>query len=267
MRRAVLMISVALILFSGIGATGLASAYSYVPPFHQAVSIPSYSFTNESMVLYVNDTYGFSNYTLTIYAGGNNVTGMSPIGSFHTFQATNPDFKVNFTAPEQAQTVYFTIISVANYGASNVSSKANYQLKIISPLVFHAEVTNKGTNPIHNLTLDFYLDGATLPIGDVVIPTLLPNQVVVANLTYPFQSMGSGEHTLKVTTQSPLVSINGNTGSSTSNFYYGTPPNYTWIYYIAAIVVVFMIFMALSSGRRPPAGSRPPKWRNRKKDK
>lgn len=257
----------ALLLLTSYAAVGTASAYSYVPPFNQSISASGYSFVGQNFTVYVNDTNGFANYSVTAYVAGNNLTGLSPTSSIHNFQASNPDFKFSVTSPSTSQTLYITIISAAQSGSTAVKSSQTIQVTIVDPIVFHAVVKNTGVSTVKNLTVNFYLDNSGSPIGNVTVKSIAPNQAVSVNFTYPLDPvkyLGNGEHTLKVTTGSQLISINGNIGSSTTTFYYGTPPNYNWIFYVAAIVVVFMVFLALSSGRKTTPGMRAPKWRKQK---
>lgn len=267
MKKTALIAIVSLLFLSSFAAVGVSSGYTYVPPFSQTATLPSYSFVNQNFTVYVNETYGFSNYTVTAYIGGENFTGASSQqSSLHYFSATNPDFKFNITAPAVAQTIYIKVIAAANYHNASVTSSKLYTVSISQPIVFHALISNKGVSTVHNLTINFYLDNSQFPSGQVTVASIAPNQVLEINYTYPFESLTHGEHTLKVTASSSAIQINGNSGSSISHFYFGSPPSYTWIYYIAAIVVVFMVFIALSAGRKTPSGMRPPpKWRKNNK--
>lgn len=264
MKKISLIAIISLLFLSSFAAMGVSSGYTYVPPFTQTAALPSYSFVNQNFTVYVNETFGFTNYTLTTYIGGENFTGSSQQSSLHYFHASNPDFSFNITSPPIAQTIYIKVVAAAQYQGANVISSATYTVAISEPIVFHAQIQNKGIATVHNLTLDFYLDNAQFPAGQVTVASVAPNQVVYVNFTYPHESLTQGEHTLTVTTKSTTIQINGNTGSSTSRFYYGTPPSYTWIYYVAVVVIIVMVFFALSAGRRPAAGMRPPKWRKNK---
>ncbi len=267
MRRSILIGILALFVLSSFATVGTASAYSYVQPFNQSVAVPTFSFVGQNFTVYVNDSYGFTNYTVTAYIAGNNLTGLSPSSSVHTFQANSPDFKFNVKSPLTSQAIYITIISAAQYGSVSVKTSNTYQVTVVDPIVFHAVVLNTGVTTVKNLTVDFYLDNSANPIGNVTVGSIAPNQAVSVNFTYPLDPvkyLGTGEHTLKVSTSSSLISINGKSGASITTFYYGTPPNYNWIYYVAAIVVIFMVFLSLSAGRKPVPGMRAPKWRRQK---
>jgi hypothetical protein len=45
-----------------------------------------------------------------------------------------------------------------------------------------------------------------------------------------------------------------------TKFYYGTVPNYSWIYYVAGVVVVVMVIMAMGAGKRRNIPKKP-KWK------
>ncbi len=264
MKKISLIAVISLLFISSFAAMGVSSGYTYVPPFSQTTALPSYSFVNQNFTVYVNETFGFTNYTLTAYIGAENLSGSSQQASVHYFHASNPDFKFNVTAPATPQTVYIKVVAAAEYNGASVISSSTYSVTISQPIVFHAKIVNKGVSTVHNLTVDFYLDNSQFPAGHVTVASIAPNQVVYVNFTYPFESLTPGEHTLTVTTQSSLIQVNGDTGKSTSSFYYGTPPNYNWIYYVAVVVIIVMVFFALSAGRKPAAGMRPPKWRRNK---
>lgn len=264
MRRSVIIGLLSLLVLSSFAAMGASSAYSYVQPFNQSVSSPSFSFVGQNFTVYVNDSYGFTNYSMSAYIAGDNLTGISPTSTIHNFQASSPDFKFTVTSPSASQTLYLTVVSSAQKGSSTVKTTSQIQLTIVNPIVFHAVILNTGVSSVRNLTVNFYLDSSTSPVGNVTVSSIAPNSAETVNFTYPLDPakfLGSGEHTLEVTTNSPLISINGQQGSSTTHFYYGTPPNYNWIYYVAAVVVVFMAFLAMSAGRRAKPGMRTPKWR------
>lgn len=265
MKKSVLIAIISILFLSSFAAMGVSSGYTYVPPFSQSTSLPSYSFVNQNFTVYVNETFGFSNYTLTAYIGGENFTGSSQQSSLHYFHASNPDFRFNISAPSVPQNIYIKVVAAAEYNGATVINTQSYTVAITVPIVFHAVIVNKGTSTLNNLTVNFYLDNSQFPSGHVNIASIGPNQIIDVNYTYPFESLKQGEHTLTVTASSSVIQVNGNTETSTSHFYYGTPPNYNWIYYVAVVVIIVMAFLVFSSGRKPAAGMRPPKWRRDKK--
>lgn len=264
MKKISLIAVISILFLSSFAAVGLSSGYTYVPPFSQTSALPSYAFVNQNFTVYVNETFGFTNYSLTVYIGGENLTGSSQQSSLYYTHATDPDFSFNITSPALTQKLYVKVIAAALYNGASVISSASYTVSITEPIVFHAQIQNEGVSTVHNLTIDFYLDNAQFPSGTVTVASIAPSQIIDVNLTYPHESISTGEHTITVTAPTSVIQVNGNAGSSTSKFYYGTPPNYSWIYYVAAIVVVVMVLFAMSAGRRPTAGMRAPKWRRNK---
>ncbi len=248
------LLIMALLAFSVVGA----SHAVYVPPMTPSVTIPAYVTTNQNFTVYVNETNGFSNYTVTLYLAGENLSGASPSFSYHNFQASNPDFKVSLRAPSTAQVLYINIISGANYGSKYVTEQKSFTVHVIEPIYFYAVVSNTGTSAIHNLTVDFSVDNQF--VGSTVATFIPAGGSVTVNFTYVNPYLTNGEHTLTVSVNNKAVSVDGSAAVYTTHFYYGKPPNYNWIYYVAAIVIAFMIFLALTAGRRSATPNRP-KWR------
>ncbi len=247
----------ALLAIFVIGLAGTSSA-TYIPPFSASVSLPSYATTGQNLTFYVNDSLGFNNYTVTVYISGENLTGASPSSSYHNFQKSNPDFSISLKMPSAPQTIYVTVVSGANYSSHYVHTSFSSSINVIPPIVFYATVTDTGSVAIHNLTVDFTVDGQF--VGSAVASYVPPGGSYTVNFTYVNPYLTDGEHTLTVSVNNPAVSIDGSSGTYTTHFYYGSPPNYDWIYYVAAIVVAFMIFLALTAGRRSNVPNRP-KWR------
>ncbi len=239
------------------------SSGPYPAIFSASVNYRSSVITNQNIHVYVNATYGFSNYNLTVYFAGENMTGFQPTDSFHQFSASSPYFIFNITAPSTPQTVFMHIVVTASNGTGTLTYSTQNEITVYSPIVLYAAVTNSGPVPLYNLTLQFFIDGSQR--STVTIPVIASHRTVKVNTTVvPVPALSKGKHTVtvKVSGNNPLVLINGEQATSySSSFYYGTPPNYTWIYYIAAAVVVFMAFLVFASGRRAPAGAMRPKWR------
>ena len=248
------IVLMALLAFSVVGV----SHASYVPPMTPTVTIPTYVTTNQNFTVYVNDTNGFSNYTVTVYLSGENLTGASPSFSYHNFQASNPDFRVSLKAPNVAQILYINIISGANFGSKYVTSQQSFNVHVIEPIHFYAVVRNTGSSGIHNLTVDFSVDNQF--VGSTVATFVPAGASVTVNFTYVNPYLTNGEHTLTVSVNNRAISVDGSAAVYTTHFYYGKPPNYNWIYYVAAIVIAFMIFLAMTAGRRSSVPNRP-KWK------
>lgn len=240
-----------------------ASSGPYPSIFSATVAYKSTLMTQQATEVYVNATYGFDNYNLTVYFAGENLTGFLPSNTYHQYSASNPYFTFNITAPATPQTMMFVVEMSATNANGNVTYTSTDSVHIVAPLKMFATITNSGPVPLNNVTLTFLIDGAVR--STVVVPTIASGKTVRVNTSIVVvPALSSGKHTLtvRVSGNNPLVLINGVQATSySSSFYYGTPPNYNWIFYIAAAVVAFMAFLVFASGRRLPAGAQRPKWR------
>ncbi len=259
MRKLVLSILLVAILLGSVLLV-TSSASGYAPPLSSTLSLPSYIGEGQNFTLYVSDTGGFSNYSVTVYLAGENMTGASPSFSYHNTSKL-PDFKVNITAPLYAETLYIQVFSTGDYNGKVVSSpKYNTSIKVITPIVFSAVLTNPGNGYVKNLTVDFYMDGTL--VHTETVSSIGPLKSVNVTYNYTNPSLSIGTHTLGVSTSNPLMEINGHTGTVSISFYYGSPPNYTWIYYVAGVVAVFMGLLAYGAGRRSKPKVSKPKWKS-----
>lgn len=233
------------------------------PTFSISAS-PSSGFVGVNQTFYVNGTEasGYSNYTIVAYVSGNNLTGMNPATSYENFYGSSNNFSIKMKAPTTAQTINVLVESFAQFEGTTVAAYENISVTIVNTLNFSAVVYNPTGITIRNLTVYFMLNGVT--IGDRTISNISSDQSATVNYSYvpnPSQ-FKHGEYTLEIKTNNPLVQSSTSTGS-VQKFYYGTPPNYNWVFYVAAIVIIVMVFLALSAGRRGggAAGLPSPKWR------
>lgn len=257
-RQALVISMVVLLVASGLlGMSATASAQSGL--YSSNVNTPYYVYTGQNFNLYVNDTYGFSNYTVAVYFAGDNLSGFSPTNTYNNYSASNPDFVIPITAPLAAQQLTMIVKTTAQSGSKTYSTSNQYTVQVISPIYLHAKVINKNHGPMYNVTVNFYVDNSF--VGSKTIPTLGAQQSYLVNYTWLAPYIKSGEHSLTVQVNNTLVSINNGGSSVTSHFYYGSPPNYNWIYYVVAAVGIFMLIMAMGAGRRPRVGERTPKWK------
>jgi hypothetical protein len=187
---------------------------------------------------------------------------MNPATSYEYFMGSASNFSIKLKSPTTAQTVRIMIVASAEFIGTTVTAYDNVSVTVVNTLNFSADVYNPSGITIRNLTVYFMLNGVT--IGDRVISNISSDKSATVNYSYvpnPSQ-FKHGEYTLEIKTNNPLVQSSTSPGS-VQKFYYGTPPNYNWIYYVAAIVIIVMVFLALSAGRRGggTAGMPAPKWR------
>lgn len=264
MRKALILTLILLVISSGsLAAVASAAPSSNNSVYTTQVNVPFNVYTGQGFFMYVNSTYGFTNYTVTVYFSGDNLTGFAPSNTFHNFSASNPDFVLEVTAPNVKQQMTFMVKTTADSSSGAKSFVSTYKINVIPPIYLHAAVTNKNTVSLYNVTVNFYVDNTY--VASRTITTIGAGQTQNLNYTWLAPYISNGEHTLEVQVNNTMLSINGGGNSVTTHFYYGNPPNYNWIYYIVAVVAIFMLVLAMGSGRRPKVGERRPKWRDTKK--
>src|SRR5579875_1276432 len=254
MRSPILILTLLALVFMAFAALPASSASG---GFNEDISAPSYVGAGQNFTITVNESKGYSNYTVVAYFGGENLSGFSQTSSYYNFLGNKTSVKITSTAPSAPGTIYVTIVSSADFQGFPVRTTQTVSIEVVQPLVFRVSVSNSDTVAVKNLTVNFYLN--SIYIGNKTVAEVSPGSTTSVNFTYVSPSIKPGEYKLTVNVSNPFVSINGNGGSYTTTFYYGNPPNYNWIYYVAGVVVVVMIFIALAGGRRT-SGTPPPKW-------
>ncbi len=229
--------------------------------FNVTVSHPSSVYKNERFQIFFNESQGFSNYTATIYTAAEYAIGLSAGGNSHELSKSG-FFEFNITAPDAAnQSVYITIYATATYGSVEVSKIINIAIPVYEPITLSAYISNIESTTYSNMSIQFILNGAIISTKVVSLGPGASKEITVIE---PSSLLNNGINTLQVKILNGSL-FTGVKSSYVSTFYYGTPPNYDWIYYISGGVVIFMVFLVLASGKRKTATGQP-KWRyNRKK--
>ncbi len=234
------------------------STPSTAASFSPTISYPSFVYKGEKFNIYVNETSGYHSYSVNAYFGGTNLTNFSP-SAYHKTSTNNSNFVIGVRAPENCQNVYVNIRSTAlNQTNSTVVSSNVINFNVSNPVKLNATIKNSISSPIYNITVGYSINGVS--VGSTHIDIIGPNSTSKVNITVPAALIPKGKDTLSISTNNPDITVSG---KSSTTFYYGTPPNYNWIYYIAAVAVAFAIFLLLASGRRNTV--RVPKWKRRKK--
>jgi len=205
--------------------------------------------------IYVNGY--FDEYQIHVLLAGENLTGASPINETFNSSANNV-FNVNITFPTVPGTVYIYVQSVGIVNGSQPSINITYlQVKVIKSIPFIVKVKNPTPYTIKNVNVTFYLDGSFA--GNVTVPSISPNSTV--NVTYNYVGIiSNGTHTLKAIINSNVLEFSTGSRSYTIQFYYGKPPDYTWVWYVIAFIVIISIFFyyTFSQSKKRPAL---PKWK------
>ncbi|MGC8608431.1 MAG: CARDB domain-containing protein [Thermoplasmata archaeon] len=251
---------VAILLISTMVFVFPASVQADAAYYSSSISYPSTVGIGQVFNISIVSTANFENYTDIIYFSGTNLTGMQPTNTIYNYSLHGYRFVTQITAPSTPQTIYFYIYTYADFEGVQYNYTQTISVNIISPLYFHVDISNPTSKPIYNLTITYYLD--SIPVMDKTISSIMPGQTVNVNYTYVDPYLSTGTHTLEITVNNPNILVDGKQASASTSFYYGTPPNYNWIYYIVGAVAVVMVIMALGAGRpRAPQ----PKWKRKKK--
>ncbi|PYB67876.1 hypothetical protein DMB44_06785 [Thermoplasma sp. Kam2015] len=253
------IIFVAVIALLMIGMAGTAANAQTAPFYSSQVSFPSYVGTGQQFNITITSTAGFSNYNYTIYIAGTNLTGISPTNTIHQYYPSKYNYTASITAPDVPQTLYLYIVTSAEFDGIQENYSEMITISVVSPIYFHVSLSNPSAYPVYNVTATFYVDG--VPVIQKTVPKIMPGSTVEVNVTYVNPNLGHGSHTLTVTLNNANIKIDGNANSITTKFYYGTPPNYDWIFYVFGVVLIFMVVMVLGSNR----GRNQPKWKRSKK--
>ena len=252
------LIAILIVSIMALPAIAMVSAASPIPIVDNvSVTMPSNVYTGQSFTVYVNNSIGFSNYTTEAFFSGENLTGFSPTSTFENYGGSNPSASFSVTAPLSPQTIYIAVITSALYHGQYVNYSHTFAINVYNPITLRATITNSQAFAINNVVVSFVLNGNLYGTKTV---NLSPDSSQVVTLELLSTELGTGSYTLTVSVNNPLIKVNGGTQSSSVTFYNGTPPNYDWIYYVAAGVFIFMVILVLGSGRRPNRPSNP-KWR------
>ncbi len=226
--------------------------------FNLHLSSPTRAYFGQNITLFANLTYGFTNYSLTIFISGYNLSGLGPQPYYHFYNATAGNFNQSIVMPNSNGTV--TIFAEAQASGTNgyVNATASVSIQVMYPMTLNALISNPSGIPIRNTTVNFEIDGVSL--GTKVVAKIAPYSSTQVSIEVIPPQLSTGTHTLSIIVNNPSAKVDGQTSYS-SQFYYGTPPDFTWIYYVAAAVVAFMAFMVLIAGSRPRNLPRKPKWK------
>jgi len=135
-----------------------------------------------------------------------------------------------------------TYIETANFSSSSVRSENSLSVQILTPIIFHATLRNSGNAPIYNVNVEFILN--SVEVGNETVHEIAPKSSVIVNYTYSSSTylngkvvlnVIQGENTLNVTVANTQVTLPDGHNYYVTKFYYGTVPNYSWIYYVAGV--------------------------------
>lgn len=267
----IILIIVSAVVVSGIPSEHTASkinsrsdeiAYSSNSHFSVSVLHPFSVYTGEKFQVHAIMSPGYSNYTVTMFLSADNGTGMN---FQHHIRSDSSNVSLNVSAPiVQGQYIKGGIFAVAFKGTSPYYSTTYFSIEVCYPVTIYALLKNGGGTTDHNLSVEFYVNGA--PQGEKTVSSLLPYSSQIVSITLPENIFNSGTNEISVKLINGTIFSNTVSLSYSSTIYVGNPPNYTWIYYAAGAVVIFMILLAVGAGRRRTVTGGRPKWASRKKN-
>ncbi|MGP6220746.1 CARDB domain-containing protein [Caldiplasma sukawensis] len=237
-------------------------AYSSNSQFSVSVLHPFSVYTGEKFQVHAIMSPGYSNYTVTMFLSADNGTGMN---FQHHLNSHSSNVSLNVSAPIiEGQYIQGGIIAVAFKGSSPFYSTAYFSIEVCYPVTIYALLKNGGGDTDHNLSVEFYVNGA--PQGEKTISSLPPYSTQIVSITLPESIFNPGTNEISVKLINGTIFSNTVSLSYSSTLYVGNPPNYTWIYYVAGVVIVFMVLLAVGAGRRRTVTGGRPKWASRKKN-
>ncbi|WP_075056363.1 hypothetical protein [Thermogymnomonas acidicola] len=175
-----------------------AHASSPTSIFTASVTAPSYSATNTSITVWVNDSVGFRDYALQVIFYGQNLTGMSPSGTYYNSSANTSDFRIPVKTPDTGGGVLYLYIETwARDGSSVLKYTTTISIQVVQPYVLNAVINNPENVPIDNVTVYFYVDNTL--VGSKVV-NLSPDSTTTVRYDWiipypPYHPADGGAHT------------------------------------------------------------------------
>ena len=199
----------------------------------------------------------FDEYGYHLFLTGENMSGGTTNELVGNSYYSNV-FIVNLTFPSQPQTVYIYVMGIGIVNGSSPVTTTNYlQVNVVKSIPINLKIKNTAPYEIKNINVTFYLNGKI--IGNSTISSIGPNSTT--NVTYYYVgTFENGVNVIYARLNSNVVKFSNGSNVTSINFYYGTPPNYTWLWYLLIGIVLFSIailFFYTSAKKRPNL----PKWK------
>ncbi|MGC8691623.1 MAG: hypothetical protein ACP5RZ_01200 [Thermoplasmata archaeon] len=249
MRKFIFLLFIIMLLFS--------SSFSLSSPVTVNVSGPSMVGANTTHEYSISVNGYFYKFGYHLLLTGENLSGLKQVE--YTGISYNGHFKINITFPSMPQTVILVIMGFGYYENSTIaySQIVKYTINVVKSIPFIVKITNPSSMWIYKVNISYYLNGQF--IGNQTVNSIGPNQQ--ENITYYYVgTINSGTNYLTVKLNSSVLKFSNYSSVYTIGFYYGQPPDYSWVWYIFAVVVIviiFFIYMAEFSRKRRPR----PKWK------
>jgi len=154
-------------------------------------------------------------------------------------------FKFNLTMPaEPGQNVKISLNATSTEWKTGESTytSAEFEIKVVDPIVITAQVFNKGVVDAVNATARIYADGLLLDT-QVINVTAGSSKTITHNWT--FSSIRNGKHVITVTIDDPsgLVEFNDGNNEFTITIYVGVQGNPAGAVLTVGLMIVIVIFV------------------------
>ncbi|GEM_PF-742476 len=222
---------------------------------------PSIAATHTNITYTVEISGIFDVYRCTMLIAGKNLSGAAPLNQVEKTN-NNGIFKFTITTPNATQRIY---LDFKGYGIINSTGKTKIferrvYVDVKNSYTIVASVKNTENYTIHNVTVDFYIDGKY--IGNSTIKKIEANST--AKVTYKWvPDVKNGEHELKMKVVGDGVVFQNYQKWYSKSIYIGNPPDYSWVKYLSIgtliTAIVFLGFILL--GHRKGKKETKPKWK------
>ncbi len=189
---------------------------------------------------------------------GPNLTGVSFTPEEAALFNNSPD-RGSLDVGNTSEVLTIVVEVSSAYKTENQSINVTWTVHVVQPYIVRATLVAGPNATVSPFTVLVDLDGVL--VGNVSIPTLLPNESYQFSYSYATLGLSPGEHTFTLYLQDPhglVVFAGGATIYSVTFNVPGASPNYT-LWYVAGAVAFFgttFIFVTRLAARRRGQGRR-----------
>ena len=199
---------------------------------------------------------GPTNYTVTYYITGLDVTGGRPLQSSPTTSTgTDRTVRLNVTGPTKDQTITLVVQVSASGGGAVENTSVEQSIVVATPIVLSGTFHNGGMTAAVNVTVRFLVDDVA--VGTKTIAKIGPNADATATFDYIPAALAPGTHSVRIE-----ADLDGNgvidpaRGESVVSqlFYKGTAPlstGWTVLIGIGVFIPAFLVTVAMRRRGRP----------------
>lgn len=227
-------------------------------PISVNISGPSMVGTNDTYQYKIVVSGFFTGYGYRLFLTGANLTGPATKTELYGYSNTSNVFYVNITFPSTPQTVYIYVMGIGYVNGSAPAYEITYlPVKVVKSIPISVTIKNPSQYQITNVTVSFILNGNY--IGTSTVNSISPNGTATATIYY-VGNFTQGVNVITVRINSQVLKFSNGSNITQIYFNYGPVPNYDWVWYTFAGVIITVIFLIIMfrSGKKMPSV---PKWK------